>query len=54
MEMAHRDQELVPRDEESDTKGRVYRKISDAPSAILPLLRKVVEDILDGLKSRST
>ena len=39
---------------ESDAVGRVYRKIADAPSGYLPLLEKVVEDILDGLKSRST
>ncbi len=36
---------------ESDSAGRIYRKIADAPSAYLPLLEKVVEDILDGLRS---
>ena len=34
-----------------DATGRVYRKIADAPSKYLPLIEKVVEDILDGLKS---
>ena len=34
-----------------DSAGRVYRKIADAPSKYLPLIEKVVEDILDGLKS---
>ena len=34
-----------------DAAGRVYRKIADAPSKYLPLIEKVVEDILDGLKS---
>ena len=36
---------------ESDAVGRVYRKIADAPTGYLPLLEKVVEDILDGLRS---
>ena len=36
---------------ESDPAGRIYRKIADAPSGYLPLLEKVVEDILDGLRS---
>lgn len=35
----------------SDAAGRVYRKIADAPARYLPLLEKVVEDILDGLKA---
>ncbi len=35
----------------SDAAGRVYRKIADAPADYLPLIEKVVEDILDGLKS---
>ncbi|MCI0810858.1 MAG: helix-turn-helix transcriptional regulator [Chloroflexi bacterium] len=30
---------------------RVYRKIADAPASYLPLIEKVVEDILDGLKA---
>jgi len=36
---------------ESDAAGRVYRKIADAPAGYLPLLEKVVEDILDGLRA---
>ncbi|NQW24519.1 MAG: helix-turn-helix transcriptional regulator [SAR202 cluster bacterium] len=35
----------------SDAAGRVYRKIADAPSDYLPLIEKVVEDILEGLRS---
>jgi len=35
----------------SDAAGRVYRKIADAPAGYLPLLEKVVEDILDGLRA---
>ena len=35
----------------SDATDRVYRKIADAHSKYLPLIEKVVEDILDGLKS---
>lgn len=31
--------------------GRLYRKIADAPADYLPLIEKVVEDILDGLRS---
>ena len=31
--------------------GRVYRKIADAPANYVPLIEKVVEDILDGLKT---
>lgn len=31
--------------------GRVYRKIADAPADYLPLIEKVVEDILDGLST---
>ena len=31
--------------------GRVYQKIADAPSKYLPLIEKVMEDMLDGLKS---
>ena len=34
----------------ADAAGRVYRKIADAPSNYIPLIEKVVEDILDGLK----
>ncbi|MQG34648.1 MAG: helix-turn-helix transcriptional regulator [SAR202 cluster bacterium] len=34
----------------SDAAGRVYRKIADAPSDYLPLIEKVVEDILEGLR----
>lgn len=35
----------------SDAAGRVYQKIADAPADYLPLIEKVVEDILDGLRS---
>ena len=35
----------------SDAAGRVYRKIADAPANYVPLIEKVVEDILDGLKT---
>ena len=35
----------------ADAAGRVYRKIADAPSNYIPLIEKVVEDILDGLKA---
>lgn len=35
----------------TDAAGRVYRKIADAPANYLPLIEKVVEDILDGLKA---
>jgi hypothetical protein len=35
----------------TDAATRVYRKIADAPAGYLPLLEKVVEDILDGLKN---
>lgn len=35
----------------ADAAGRVYRKIADAPANYLPLIEKVVEDILDGLKA---
>ena len=34
----------------SDAAGRVYRKIADAPADYLPLIEKVVEDILEGLR----
>ncbi len=35
----------------TDAAARVYRKISDAPTNYIPLVEKVVEDILDGLKA---
>lgn len=35
----------------SDAAGRVYRKIADAPANYHPLIEKVVEDILEGLRS---
>ncbi|HIF44850.1 MAG TPA: XRE family transcriptional regulator [Dehalococcoidia bacterium] len=35
----------------TDAAGRVYRQIADAPSNYIPLIEKVVEDILDGLKA---
>jgi len=35
----------------TDAGGRVYRKIADAPSNYIPLIEKVVEVILDGLKA---
>ena len=35
----------------SNAAGRLYRKIADAPADYLPLIEKVVEDILDGLRS---
>lgn len=35
----------------TDAAGRVYRKIADAPSNYIPLIEKVVEDTLDGLKA---
>ena len=35
----------------SDAAGRVYRKIADAPASYLPLIEKVVEDILEGLRA---
>ena len=35
----------------SGAAGRVYRKIADAPADYIPLIEKVVEDILDGLKA---
>ncbi len=35
----------------TDSAARVYRKISDAPTNYIPLVEKVVEDILDGLKA---
>ena len=35
----------------SDAAGRVYQKIADAPADYLPLIEKVVEDIVDGLRS---
>ena len=35
----------------TDAASRVYRKIVDAPASYLPLLEKVVEDILDGLRT---
>ena len=31
--------------------GRVYQKIADAPSKYMPLIEKVREDMVDGLKS---
>ena len=34
----------------SDAAGRVYRKIADAPADYLPLIEKVVEDIVEGLR----
>ena len=34
----------------SDAAGRVYRKIADAPANYLPMIEKVVEDLLDGLR----
>ena len=34
----------------ADAAGRVYRKIADAPANYVPLIEKVVDDILDGLK----
>ena len=36
---------------DKDSTKRVYRKIADAPSHYIPLIEKVVEDILDGLKA---
>ena len=39
---------------EPDPAGRIYRKIANAPSVYLPLLEKVVEDILDGLRTNRT
>ena len=36
---------------DKDSAGRIYRKIADAPSHYIPLIEKVVEDILDGLKT---
>ncbi len=35
----------------SNAAGRLYRKIADAPADYLPLIEKVVEDILDGLRT---
>ena len=35
----------------ADAAGRVYRKIADAPAGYLPMIEKVVEDILEGLKA---
>lgn len=35
----------------TDAASRVYRKIADAPASYLPLLEKVVEDILDSLRT---
>ncbi len=35
----------------TDAAGRVYRKIADAPANYAPMIEKVVEDILDGLKT---
>ena len=35
----------------SDAARRVYRKIADAPASYLPLIEKVVEDILDGIRT---
>jgi transcriptional regulator with XRE-family HTH domain len=40
-----------PNGNSSDAAGRVYRKIADAPASYAPLIEKVVEDILDGLKT---
>ncbi len=42
------------KNEESDVALRVYRKIADAPSGYLLLIEKVVEDILDGLRTNRT
>ena len=41
----------LPRGVSTDAAGRVYRKIADAPANYVPLIEKVVEDILDGLKT---
>ena len=41
----------APYGSSSEVAGRVYRKIADAPADYLPLIEKVVEDILEGLKS---
>ena len=35
----------------SDAARRVYQKIAEAPADYLPLIEKVVADILDGLRS---
>ena len=35
----------------ADAAGRVYRKIADAPASYAPMIEKVVEDILEGLKT---
>ncbi|PKB71096.1 MAG: hypothetical protein BZY87_07150 [SAR202 cluster bacterium Io17-Chloro-G6] len=40
-----------PTGSSTDAAGRVYRKIADAPANYAPLIEKVVEDILDGLKT---
>ena len=41
----------APYGSSSDAAGRVYRKIADAPADYLPLIEKVVEDILEGLRA---
>ena len=34
-----------------DAASRIYQKIADAPANYVPLIEKVVEDILDGLET---
>jgi len=41
-----------PKGTRSEVAERVFRRISEAPVDYLPLIERVVEDILDGLQSK--
>ncbi len=45
-------EEGSPDDTRSEVAERVFRRISEAPADYLPLIERVVEDILDGLQSK--
>ena len=45
-------EEASANDTRSEVAERVFRRISEAPADHLPLIERVVEDILDGLQSK--
>ena len=49
--LASREEES-PSDTRSEVAERMFRRISEAPADHLPLIERVVEDILDGLQSK--
>ena len=45
-------EEESPSATRSEVAERMFRRISEAPAGYLPLIERVVEDILDGLQSK--